>query len=126
MQLSQNSNLPPVKLYDLQLISQLCRGNEEQIAKMVGVFIVEISQSIEKIKTAYSEKDFSEIKKLVHKVKPTLTYYGTATLEKELLYIEDLLIKEFELSALELKIISVSNLTKEVVAKMKNDFNIIN
>jgi HPt (histidine-containing phosphotransfer) domain-containing protein len=126
MQLSQNSNLPPVKLYDLHLISQLCRGNEEQIAKIVEVFTEEVSKSIEEINIAYAENDFSEIKKLVHKVKPTLAYFGTAVLEKEFLYLEDLLIKEFELSELELKIISVNNLTKEVVDKLKSDYKIIN
>jgi HPt (histidine-containing phosphotransfer) domain-containing protein len=126
MKLSENSNLPPIKLYDLQLIHKMCRGDEEKIAKMVEVFISQISQTIQEIRTAYSEKDFLRIERLVHKVKPTLTYFGTTSLEKEALHLEDLLLKKSELSELELKILSFNNHTKEVVDKMKNDFNIIN
>lgn len=124
MQLTQDSNPNPIKLYDLQLIHKMCRGDEEKIAKMVEVFINQISQSIQEIMDAYSEKDFSTIKKLAHKIKPTLTYFGTTSLEIELLYLEDLLIKESELSELEL--LNFKNLIKEVVYKMKNDFNINN
>ncbi|MFI0491114.1 Hpt domain-containing protein [Flavobacterium sp.] len=126
MKSPQNSDLPPIQLYDLQLIHKMCRGNEEKVAEMVEVFIDQVSQFIQEIMSAYSEKDFSRIKSLVHKTKPTLTYFGTITLEKELLYIEDLLIKESQPSELDLKILSFKNLTNEVVDKMKNDFNIIN
>jgi len=126
MQLPQNSNLLPIKLYDLELIHKMCRGNEEKIAKMIEVFINQIEESIQEIMTAYSEKEFLRIERLVHKIKPTLTYFGTITLEKELLFLEALFIKEFELSELELRILSFNTLTKEVIDTMKNDFNIIN
>jgi HPt (histidine-containing phosphotransfer) domain-containing protein len=126
MPLSQNSNLPPIKLYDLNMIHKMCRGDKEKITKMVEVFIDQISQSIQEIMTAYSEKDFLRIERLVHKIKPTLSYFGTTSLEKELLYLEDMLIKKSELPELELKIPRFNNLTNEVIDKMKNDFNIIN
>ena len=126
MELSQDSNPNPNTLYDLQLIHKMCRGDEEKIAKMIEVFISQISQSIQEIMTAYAEKDFLRIERLVHKIKPTLTYFGTTSLEKEAVYLEDLLIKKTELSELELKILSFNMLTKQVVDKMKNDFNIIN
>ena len=126
MELSQDSNPNPNTLYDLQLIHKMCRGNEEKIAKMIEVFISQISQSIQEIMTAYAEKDFLRIERLVHKIKPTLTYFGTTSLEKEAVYLEDLLIKKTEIAELELKILSFNMLTKEVVDKMKNDFNIIN
>ncbi|MBX9807941.1 MAG: Hpt domain-containing protein [Flavobacteriaceae bacterium] len=126
MELPQDSNPNPSTLYDLQLIHKMCRGDEEKIAKMIEVFISQISQSIQEIMTAYSEKDFLRIGRLVHKIKPTLTYFGTTSLEKEAVYLEDLLLKKSELSELGLKILSFNALTKEVVDKMKNDFNIIN
>lgn len=115
-----------IKLYDLQLIDKMCRGDEEKIAKMVSVFIDQISQSTQEISTAYAEKDFVRIERLVHKIKPTLTYFGTSSLEKEANQLEDLLLNKSEQSELESKILSFNALTKEVVDKIKNDFNIIN
>lgn len=126
MQSSENSNLQSIKLYDLQLIHKMCRGDEVKISKMMAVFIDQISQSMQEISTAFSEKDYLKIEKLAHKIKPTLTYFGTSTLINELLSLEEMAIKKAELSELELKILSFKNLTKEVVDKMKNDFNIIN
>ena len=124
MQVPQNPNMTPIKLYDLQLIHKMCRGNEEKIAQMMEVFINQTSESIQEIKIACSEKDFLKIERLVHKIKPTLTYFGTATLEKEFIYLEGLLRKKSEPSEIELKIESVNDLIIKVVDEMKNDFNI--
>jgi hypothetical protein len=125
-------NLPPdsdsssVKLYDLQVVSQMCRGNEDQVLKMVEVFIGQISQSIKEIETAYSEKDFLKIKKLTHKIKPLLTYFGTSKLEKEFILTDELFSKEIVSSELDLKIANLNLLINEVISQMKKDFNIPN
>ena len=119
-----NSNSSHIKLYDLQLVIQMCRGNDEQVLKMVEVFIDQISQSIKEIETAYFEKDFLKIKSLAHKIKPLFTYFGTSKLEKEFLLTEVLLSKEIISLELELKIINLNLIVMEVISEMKNDFNI--
>jgi hypothetical protein len=119
-----NSNSSHVKLYDLQLVVQMCRENDEQVLKMVEVFIDQISQSIKEIETAYFEKDFLKIKSLAHKIKPLFTYFGTSKLEKEFLLTEVLLSKEIISLELELKIINLNLIVMEVISEMKNDFNI--
>ena len=118
--------MPSIKLYDLQLIDKMCRGDAEKIAKMAEVFIDQTSQSMQEISTAYAEKDFVKIERLVHKIKPTLTYFGTSSLEKEAIQLEDMLLSKSDPSELESKILNFNSLTKEVVEKMKNDFNITN
>ena len=120
-----NSNSSHVKLYDLQLVVQMCRGNDEQILKMVRVFIDQISQSFEEIESAYFENDFLKIKSLAHKIKPLFTYFGTSKLEKEFILTEVLLSKGIISLELELKIIKLNLLVMEVISEMKNDFNII-
>lgn len=122
MQLSQNSE----PQYDLYLIDKMCRGNQEQIVNMVAVFVDEISQSIHEINAAFAVKDFSALKKLTHKVKPTLTYFGVAKLEKELLEIDSMLLQNFDVNELGLKLSNLTNLTATVVEQMKNDFNLKN
>jgi hypothetical protein len=102
----------------------MCRGNDKQVLKMVEVFIDQVSQSIKEIETAYFENDFLEIKSLAHKIKPLFTYFGTSKLEKEFLHTEVLLSKEIISLELELKIISLNLIAKEVISEMKNDFNI--
>ena len=119
-----NSNSSNVKLYDLQVVVQMCRGNDEQVLKMVEVFIEQISQSIKEMETAYSENDFLKIKSLAHKIKPLFTYFGTSKLEKEILLTEVLLSKEVISFELKLKITNLNLIAREVISEMKNDFNI--
>ena len=91
---------------------------------MVLVFTVEVSKTIEEMKIAISEKDFSKIKNLAHKVKPTLSYFGTSALEKEVIYLEDLLMKNIDMNELESKMTSISEISKKAVDQLKTDFNI--
>ncbi|RXP45146.1 Hpt domain-containing protein [Lutibacter sp. HS1-25] len=124
MDLTPNSNLPQDELYDLKLINQMCRGNQEQVVKIVNVFVEEITQSIEEIKAAFSEKDFSALKKLTHKIKPTLTYFGAPQAQQKLLLIDTLLLQNFEIKELEVELTKFISLSEEVIEKLKNDFNI--
>ncbi|MFD1293697.1 Hpt domain-containing protein [Lutibacter holmesii] len=100
----------------------MCRGNQEQVAKMVKVFTSEISQSVADINTAFSEKDFLTIKKLTHKVKPTLTYFGVEKLQKELLLIDALLLTDFDITTLETHLNNFTKLTTKVIDQLNNDF----
>ena len=122
MQFTPNSDLPADKPYDLTLIEKMCRGNKEQVAKMVKVFVNEISQSVEEINTAFTKKDFPAIKKLTHKVKPTLTYFGVEKLQKELLQLDTLLLTDFEIAEVATSIQKLTNLTTDVIKQMNTDF----
>ncbi|UAM96752.1 Hpt domain-containing protein [Polaribacter litorisediminis] len=126
MNLPQNSNIPDSQLYDLAVINKMCRNNEDQVLNMVKVFIDQISESIQGINTAYSEKDFIKIKSLAHKIKPLFTYFGTAVLEKEFLLAEELFSTRTASTELELKLTNFNEIAKEVINVMKNDFNLIN
>ncbi|OIP48525.1 MAG: hypothetical protein COZ16_13020 [Flavobacteriaceae bacterium CG_4_10_14_3_um_filter_31_253] len=119
-----SDNIPQEKLYDLQIIHQMCRGNHDQVEKMVAVFIIEVSKTIGDIESALSEKDFSRIKNLAHKVKPTLNYFGTVSLEKEVIEVESLLSKDFNINELQSKIATISDISKKVVDQLKSHFNL--
>lgn len=125
MNLPPNQNSSYIKLYDLTVVDQMCRGNQEQVLKMVEVFVDQISQSMQGIETAYSENDFLKIKSLAHKMKPLFTYFGTFKLEKEFLLTEELFSKELISQELNSKITSLNLMVKEVISEMKNDFNLV-
>lgn len=126
MSLPPNLDHSTAKSYNLDMIQMMCRGNESQILSMISVFISQISTSINDIKIAYTQNDFIQIKKLAHKIKPTLTYFGTAKLEKEFIDTEILISQEKTSSELEVKIKNLQLLADEVVTELKNDFKITN
>jgi HPt (histidine-containing phosphotransfer) domain-containing protein len=111
-------------LYDLSMIEKLCRGNQVQILKMVEVFTVQLSESVEEIKSAFKKRDLVRINSIIHKIKPTLAYYGTEKIAREILMIEALIEDDFESIELQLKIRRFNGLTTRVVDHIKKDFNI--
>ena len=124
MKLKTNTNKPEEQLYELSLIEKMCRGNEKQVEKMIQVFISQISKSIEDLKLAVSKNELLKIKTIVHKIKPSFTYYGTVKLKKEVEILEALILGAFEMNLLESKIDTVVELAVLIIHKMKNDFNI--
>ncbi|NOT92508.1 Hpt domain-containing protein [Ferruginibacter sp.] len=122
MQLQTNADLLTEKLYDLSMIEQLCRGNQDQVKKMVKVFIDQIPKSVEEIKLAYTTRDLDIVKNVAHKIKPTLSYYAIVKIEKDLRQIEALAKEGFATTELELKINKLEEITTQVVEKMKQDF----
>ncbi|MDP5093360.1 MAG: hypothetical protein NWQ17_08610 [Polaribacter sp.] len=126
MSLPPNLDHSNEKSYKLDMIEMMCRGNETQILNMVNVFIDQISKSIVEIEQAYTENDFLKIKSLAHKIKPTLTYFGTAKLEKEFIDTELLIAKEITSTELDLKIKTLQLMTNQVVTELKDDFKLTN
>ena len=120
--MDSNHNAEPP--YNIYLIDKMCRGNNEQIVKMVQVFVEDIEQSVKEINVAFTENDYSAIKKLTHKIKPTLTYFGVAKLEKQLLQIDTMLLQDFDANDLSLKLSKLTILKTEAVEAMKDDFNL--
>jgi HPt (histidine-containing phosphotransfer) domain-containing protein len=110
------------KLYDICMIERLCRGNLEQVKKMVNVFIREIPDAVEEIKGAYQHGDFVKVKNTTHRIKPTLSYYGIIKIEKDIRRIEALAKLGQPAPELELKIGNVEKVIAGVVEKLKTDF----
>ena len=102
----------------------MCRGNQKQVEKMIHAFISQTSKSIEDLKLAGTKNDLTKMKAITHKIKPSFTYYGTYKLEKEVKILESLILGEYEMFLLDLKIDTVAKLATQIIDKMKNDFNI--
>jgi PAS domain S-box-containing protein len=68
-------------LFDLSLLQTMSRGNEDFVKKMVSIFInlvVENTQSLEK---ALENDDVEAIKKIAHKIKPSIDQMGIVSLK---------------------------------------------
>ena len=126
MNYASNTQSEQGRLYNLLMVKKMCRGKDELILKMVKVFMIQISESVEKIQEAYDQKDIRKMKNEIHKMKPTLSYFGTAKIEKELLILENLLNQNFTSIEIEPKLKSLKVVTNQTVVSMKSDLNMIN
>lgn len=110
------------KLYDLCMIEKFCRGNQEQVKKMLQVFISNVPASVEEIKSAYSQGDLPEVKKLAHRIKSTLSYYAVVKMEKDMRQIEELAGEGAAGIELEQKIEKLDKITSQIVTQMTRNY----
>lgn len=79
------------KLYNLSSIEALARGDEEFIQKMLSIFITQIQETIPLVDKAFNEKDYTEISRLIHKIKPSIEGFGIYSIKEK--------VKDLEINA---------------------------
>jgi HPt (histidine-containing phosphotransfer) domain-containing protein len=121
MQTEIHTEIKDEKLYDLSMIELLCRGKQEKVKKMVEVFIAEIPKAVQEIKSAYLNNDFTSVRNVTHRIKPTLSYYAIVKIEKDMKQIEKLAEQESASTELELKIKKLEEVIAQIVEQMKSN-----
>ncbi len=112
------------KLYSLDRINSISRGNPELIKKLINLFIVQALESVNGMKIAYMNKDFSTFRCLAHKVKPTYGYFGIKDIEGHLQMVEMLTRIKFSADEITHLMLEIEEITDKVVEEMKSDFKL--
>ena len=110
------------KLYDLDLINTMTRGNAEKTRNMIRVFTEQTPQMVTKMKQAFDQKNFQTLNEVAHKLKPTMNYYGVPSLAEDLRLIENLSAEKPGSHLIEGALRHVEQLTEMVVNEMQCDF----
>jgi CheY-like chemotaxis protein len=83
-------SVPEEKLYLLNSLISLSRGNNEFIKKMISIFISQTQETLNKTKLLMEEGNYSEIGKLFHKIKPSIDSLEIRSITAEVLYLEQI------------------------------------
>lgn len=67
-----NSN----SLYNLSKIQQLSNGDDSFVKQMVDIFISQVQAALPELQTALDENNLKQIKKTVHRIKPSILNMG--------------------------------------------------
>ncbi|PJJ08298.1 PAS domain S-box-containing protein [Flavobacterium sp. 1] len=86
--LNENESLSNEKLYNLNSLNNLSRGNSEFVMKMVRLFIKQTVSEIENITNALAVDDFPEVSRLIHKIKPSVESLGITSILDEIKLLE--------------------------------------
>ena len=79
---------PAEKLYDLGKIMDISRGNDDFVKKMITMFIAEVSNSLQQIKTAYKDGDYATLYQVAHRIKPSILNMDILSIKKEIQQME--------------------------------------
>jgi CheY-like chemotaxis protein len=83
------------KLYNLSSIEELARDDEEFIQKMLSIFITQIQETIPLVDKAFKEKDYAEISRLMHKIKPSIEGFGIYSIKEKVKDLKRMLKKKY-------------------------------
>jgi PAS domain S-box-containing protein len=106
-------------LFDLTKLQTISRGNIDFINKMIALFIETTPVCIVDMKLAYVNNEFDKVRKIAHRIKPSIDNLEIASLKNE--------IREIELNAetyqnseqLERLILKVEQVLNEVFSNLK-------
>lgn len=76
------------KLYDLEKLDEMSPGNAKFKNDMLQLFITVSTSTMEEIKAAHDKMNLEEIKRLAHRLKPSLNSLGITSMLDEVKRIE--------------------------------------
>jgi len=74
--------------FDISGLEELSHGDKDFIKKMLELFIEQATQTINEIKNAYTNDQMEQVKKIAHRIKPSIDTLGIILLKEDIRDIE--------------------------------------
>jgi PAS domain S-box-containing protein len=76
------------KLYNITQLEQMSRGNNSFVTKMISIFINQTKENIDIMQNGIADSNFDQVKRIAHKIKPSIAQMGIASLKNQARNIE--------------------------------------
>jgi len=83
------ANPMDTKLYDLSELMIISRGDKAFTHKMIQLFVDQVPQTVKQISEALQQQDYTTLKAVVHRIKPSLANMGIHSLKDTIKEIEE-------------------------------------
>ncbi|KAB7529582.1 Hpt domain-containing protein [Flagellimonas olearia] len=111
-------------IYSLDKINEMAEGDQDFINSVIAVFLEEVPEDLEGLEKAISQKDYENVYKLAHKIKPNVDILGMEQTRDRALEIETLGKNTGNFDEIEQKFPLLKKDVLQVVSELKNDFNL--
>lgn len=112
---------PSMALYDLSKLNAMSKHDNTFIKKIMNLFIVEATASLEEIDKAMRTNDFAKLKSLAHRMKPSIDNLGIHSLRNEIREIESLALKNESSERLTQLIEQLKDTLVKVIDSLQNE-----
>lgn len=107
--------------YDLTLVRNITKGNQDAFSRMTGVFIDKSGEEMACMKQALKAHDWEMMASTAHKMKPALAYMGMKLLEQEVNNLYYLCKNQPDEILLKSIVESIDGKLQQVCEKLKNE-----
>jgi len=105
--------------YNLQKLEKLSKGNTAFLKKMCNLFVKLTPDYLKQINRLYEERNISSLKKLAHKMKPSIDYMGITSLKQDISDLEHLNNDNYSLKKLKSLVDNTTSILTEVVSQIR-------
>ena len=111
-------------IYNLDKINEMAEGDEDFIISVISVFLEEVPEDLEGLEKAIGARDYENVYKLAHKIKPNVDILGMEQTRACALEIETLGKNEASIAEIEQKFPLLKKDVLQVVSELKKDFDL--
>ena len=111
-------------IYSLDKINEMAEGDQEFVQSVISVFLEEVPTDLQDLESALEEKNYEQVYKLAHKIKPNVDLLGMEQTRAAALEIETLGKSEANMSEIERIFPVLQKDIAQVVAELRKDFNL--
>lgn len=108
-------------LYDLSKLKKMSMGNDAFVKKMLNLFVDNFPGYIEELSSSFENGDIVKLKKLAHKIKPSVNDMGITSIKQGILEIEKYDITKDSSSSLKINVNKVISVLSEVLTIIKTN-----
>lgn len=111
-------------IYNLDKINEMAEGDEDFINSVISVFLEEVPQDLEQLENALEQKDYEQVYKLAHKIKPNVDLLGMEQTRAIALQIETLGKSSSNMNEIQEVFPILKKDIHQVVSELKKDFQL--
>ncbi len=116
-----NENIANYKLYSLNTLHNLSRGNLEFVNKMLTIFVEQTTATLQKAEKAISMGDFIEASRLIHKIKPSVESLGVTSIMGDIKSLEKIAKETQNKEQIVFLFKSINTILQKVVLQLKEN-----
>lgn len=111
-------------IYNLDKVNEMAEGDQDFITSVISVFLEEVPTDMEDLEKAIEARDYENVYKLAHKIKPNVDLLGMEQTRATALEIETLGKNTTSIDEIEKKFPLLKKDVLQVVSELKKDFNL--
>ncbi|TXN34280.1 Hpt domain-containing protein [Flagellimonas hymeniacidonis] len=111
-------------IYSLDKINEMAEGDQDFVTSVVSVFLEEVPIDMEDLEKAIAQRDYENVYKLAHKIKPNVDLLGMEQTRATALEIETLGKTTTNIDEIETKFPLLKKDVLQVIGELKKDFNL--
>ncbi|MFD2602744.1 PAS domain-containing hybrid sensor histidine kinase/response regulator [Flavobacterium suzhouense] len=112
------------KLYDLKILNNMSKGNNEFVQKMISIFISQTEDVIDRVDKALVDEDFPLVSQLIHKIKPSIESMGILSIMEDVKRLEKIAKESSDRNQITILFIHIKNILLIVIEKLKEEIKV--